>query len=77
MMIPCVLAAALAATNGWPFAMLRSYGSYEGNREFTLRAFAAQERHPGLIDEIWFCDDGADPFGDPDLTGARVLASRR
>lgn len=75
MMISSILAAALAATNGWPFAMLRSYGSYERNRVFTSRAFAAQERHPGLIEEIWFCDDGTDPFMDPDLMGAKVLAS--
>ena len=75
MMISSILAAALAVTNGWPFAMLRSYGSYERNRVFTSRAFAAQERHPGLIEEIWFCDDGTDPFMDPDLMGAKVLAS--
>ncbi len=45
---------AFAAENEWPFAILRSYGSYASNPRFTERAFAAQERHPGLLDEIWF-----------------------
>ena len=43
-----------AATNEWPFAILRSYGSFAGNPRFTARLFAAQERHPGLIEEVWF-----------------------
>ncbi len=42
----------------WPFAILRSYGSYEENKLFTERVFAAQERHPGLFGEIWFGGDG-------------------
>ena len=46
----------------WPFAILRSYGSYADNRLFTERVFAAQERHPGLFGEIWFCDDGGLDF---------------
>ena len=50
-------------TNGWPFLILRSYGSYEQNRVFTERAFDAQRRHPGLLDEIWF--GGGDVFATP------------
>ena len=46
------------ADAAWPFAILRSYGSYADNAHFTERVFAAQERHPGLFDEIWFCGDG-------------------
>jgi len=36
------------------FAILRCYGSYADNKGFIDRAFAAQERHPKLLDEIWF-----------------------
>ena len=50
--------AAAHADEAWPFAILRSYGSYAENRLFTDRVFAAQERHPGLFGEIWFGGDG-------------------
>ena len=64
-----VLVAALAAGE-WPFAILRSYGSYGNNRVFTERAFAAQERHPGLIEEIWF--GGCDGFQPPEECARQV-----
>ena len=54
----------------WPFAILRNYGSYEANTNFLGRVFAAQERHPGLVDEIWFAGVKGDIFGDPDQMGA-------
>ena len=54
----------------WPFAILRNYGSYEANRDFLSRVFAAQERHPGLFEEIWFGGIKGDIFGDPDQMGA-------
>ena len=56
----CAFAAAVAfsASAEWPFAILRSYGSYSENKLFTERVFAAQERHPGLFGEIWFGGDG-------------------
>ena len=41
-------------TGEWPFAILRNYGSFKGNERFDERIFAAQKRHPGLFDEIWF-----------------------
>jgi len=63
-----VWACGLFAVEDWPFAILRNYGSYEQNRDFLNRAFAAQERHPGLIGEIWFCGLGP-AFGDPDRAG--------
>ena len=65
-----LLAASAAAPNSgaWPFAILRSYGSYVRNRTFTDRVFAAQERHPGLFGEIWFSGCG-DPFSDPETMG--------
>ena len=46
----------------WPFAILRSYGSYAENKLFTDRVFAAEERHPGLFEEIWFGGDGGLDF---------------
>ena len=61
------LAGMAETASEWPFAILRSYGSYENNRDFFGRMFAAQERHPGLFGEIWF--GGADAFGDPDKAG--------
>jgi len=48
----------LAAETVWPFAILRCYGSYTENARFIDRVFAAQKRHPGLFNEIWFCGDG-------------------
>lgn len=53
----------------WPFAILRSYGSAAGNPRFTERIFAAQERHPGLIDEIWFAGGVSDIFASPEEFG--------
>lgn len=48
--------------------LLRSYGSAAENPDFTERVFAAQERHPGLIEEIWFGGCG-DAFGKPEEMG--------
>ena len=48
--------------------LLRSYGSAAENPDFTERVFAAQERHPGLIEEIWFGGCG-DEFGRPGEMG--------
>ena len=75
-----VVACALAITAGvsagwageWPFAILRNYGSYERNRTFCERVFAAQKRHPGLFDEIWF--GGMDPLAAPEKTAAAIVA---
>ena len=55
----------------WPFAILRSYGSYARNRTFTDRVFAAQERHPGLFEEIWFAGLD-DPFVSSETAGRKV-----
>lgn len=63
---------ALTADEGWPFVIVRSYGSYLENRAFTDRLFAAQERHPDLVNEIWFFNSG-DDFGDPEAF-ARIAA---
>ena len=54
-------------TEEWPFMILRCYGHYEANSNFINRAFAAQTRHPGLLDEIWF--GGSDGFGTPEWNG--------
>ncbi|MCQ2389676.1 MAG: hypothetical protein MJ138_08180, partial [Kiritimatiellae bacterium] len=54
----------------WPFAILRSYGSHASNPRFTERVFAAQERHPGLIEEIWFSGGARDNFAAPEEFGA-------
>lgn len=63
----------LAVRAEMPFAILRSYGSYEANPKFTERVFAAQDRHPGLIEEIWFCGCG-DEFGLPAEQGKAAAA---
>ena len=62
-----------AATNEWPFAILRCYGSYAANREFIDRVFAAQERHPGLFEEIWFGGSG-NLFTEAEKTGEKAAA---
>lgn len=54
-------AAVLAAEtegNAWPFAILRIYGNGESNDGFLRQVAAAQERHPGLIDEVWLWGGG-------------------
>ena len=72
LLMPLAGAACLTAVAEEPFVILRSYGLYEANRSYTERVFAAQERHPGLIDEIWFAGCG-DPFSTPGEMG-RVAA---
>ena len=72
-----ILFSASARENAWPFAILRNYGSYEDNRDFLERAFAAQERHPGLVEEIWFAGCGRDLFADPETLGARAFELNR
>ena len=54
----------------WPFIILRSSGTYLSNRVYMDRVFAAQERHPGLIEEIWFCGDKG--FASPEAQGRLV-----
>ena len=61
-------ATACGASENWPFVIVRCYGSHAENRVFNDRLFAAQERHPGLVDEIWFCGD-RDEAGDPAAVG--------
>ena len=56
----------------WPFAILRSYGSYTANKRFTDRVFTAQDRHPGLFGEIWFGSESEEIFSTPEAT-AEVL----
>ena len=45
-------------TNEWPFAIVRCYGTGDENAQFLEALFAAQERHPGLTEEVWFCGGG-------------------
>ena len=47
------------AKDDWPFAIVRSYGSGDANKNFTEILLAEQDLHPGLIDEIWFSGAGA------------------
>ena len=47
------------ANNEWPFAIVRSYGNGDSNKDYTNILFAEQDLHPGLIDEIWFGGSGA------------------
>ena len=68
------LSAAAAPNADWPFVIVRNYGTYLDNRAYVNRLFAAQERHPGLVEEIWFCANG-DEFGDPEAY-ARSVAER-
>lgn len=53
--------------------LLRSYSGAAENHDFTERVFAAQERHPGLIEEIWFAGCG-DEFGKPEEMGREAGA---
>ena len=48
-----------AAKNEWPFAILRICGNGKNNDAFLKQVVAAQDRHPGLIDEAWLGGCGA------------------
>lgn len=50
--------AACADDGKWPFAIVRSYGTGDENAQFLEALFAAQGRHPGLVEEIWFAGGG-------------------
>ena len=67
----CATAVAAVKEKEWPFAILRVYGSYVANSNFVERVFAAQERHSGLLDELWFGEDG-DSFAQPAACGAHA-----
>ena len=55
-------ATAATAAQGDPFASLRIMGSYAANSLFTEEALSAQQRHPNLFGEIWFCGSSGDLF---------------
>ena len=38
----------------WPFIIVRVFGCGGENDSYLKELFAAQERHPGLVNEIWF-----------------------
>lgn len=44
----------------WPFVIIRSYGTGEGNRDFLQCLLEAQKRYPGLVNEIWFGGNSLD-----------------
>jgi len=46
--------------NEWPFIIIRSYGTGFDNDVFTNHIFSANERHPGLVNEIWFGGNSLD-----------------
>ena len=69
-------AAAYAGDCGsaWPFAILRQYGSADANANFMRAMFAAQDRHPGLVEETWLAG-GMDPFDGTNLHSLAVAPS--
>lgn len=50
----------MAMNSEWPFVIVRNYGTGNDNREFLRCLFSAQERHPGLVEEIWFSGNSID-----------------
>ena len=77
--VVCVCSAvssvAVRAESPWPFAIVRSYGSLAVNANFTRSILKAQERHPGLVDEVWA---GGSCLLDADETFERdVIAANR
>ena len=52
-------AAAVDGTARWPFAILRCYGCGALNSAFLGQVVAAQDRHPGLLDEVWLGGAGS------------------
>lgn len=57
----------------WPFAIVRSHGSGDANPRYMEALLAAQDRHPGLIGEIWF--SGGDALMDEAEIRARGVAA--
>ena len=54
------IAPARAGADDFPFIAIRSMGSGATNPKFTETIFAANEKYPGLVDEIWF--GGCSPY---------------
>ena len=59
-----------AAGADFPFIAIRNMGSGAANPRFTEAIFAANEKYPGLVDEIWF--GGCSPYVAPPLDEALV-----
>ena len=59
----------------WPFIIMRSFGCGGDNDEFLQELFAAQERHPGLVNEIWFGGSSID-VTDAENSGSAFPISR-
>lgn len=57
----------------WPFVTLRVNKTYDVCRDFLDEAFAAQRRHPGLVNEIWF-SNAVSPYDTP--TNQAAVAAR-
>ena len=55
-----VCATGAIAEGAFPFIAVRNMGSGAANPRFTEAIFAANEKYPGLVDEIWFA--GCSPY---------------
>lgn len=64
------IAPARAGADDFPFIAIRSMGSGATNPKFTETIFAANEKYPGLVDEIWF--GGCSPYVTGSLDEALV-----
>lgn len=64
------LCVGVACAGDYPFIAVRNMGSGAANPHFTEAVFAANEKYPGLVDEIWF--GGCSPYGTAPLEKALV-----
>lgn len=75
-LIAAVLASLTTAAGGktgdFPFITIRIMGSGAKNPRFTEAVFAANDRHPGLVDEIWFGGIGGSLYR-PETAVAEVV----
>ena len=59
--ILCCAISCVACAEDFPFIAVRNMGAGAKNPRFTQAIFAANEKYPGLVDEIWF--GGCSPYG--------------
>ena len=59
--ILCFAIFCVACAEDFPFIAVRNMGAGAKNPRFTQAIFAANEKYPGLVDEIWF--GGCSPYG--------------
>lgn len=72
-----IFTAMLSPADGvWPLTIVRQYGTADGNADFIRAMLAAQDRHPGLVEETWVAGE-MDPLDGTNIYSLAVEPSIR